>query len=866
MTSTQPSNQLDMEKIAQPVRRYTFNWFSAMATLLICAGILAFFSLYRSVSLTSQAAEQAAIETVKNHIAMVDDNYAKLTLAALNVLRQHSLQHGEPYLLGTVQLGNETLPALWFGKTAITANEQIVDHVSALMGGTATLFVRHGNDFIRIATNVKKADGTRAIGTKLDPTGKALAALHQGHAFTGVVEILDKPYFTTYQPIKTHKGELIGVWYTGYPIEMLEALRGQIQKIQILKRGFVSLVSPNGNILFQSKDVAPNVIDAMLAKTDRDKKLSAFEQADYQVHHTHVKSWDFSIISAIYKPDLINETLRFAWQVLSVILASALLGLAMSMRFARYLTTTLVQANAARELAETHEMQANEAKEQAQAANAAKSSFLANMSHELRTPLNAIIGYSEMLQEEAIDCDQEAFIPDLQKIHGSGKHLLALINDILDLSKIESGKMELYLESFDINEMLADIKNIIYPLMEKNHNQFLIDAPSFDKKMHADITKVRQVLFNLLSNASKFTNKGTIQLTVSQSSRNGIDFIVFSVKDSGIGMTEEQISRLFQPFTQADASTTRKYGGTGLGLTISKYFCTMMGGDISINSVINEGSEFIIQLPFIVQHALLEMNSLTDYQPSEMIAGAATILVIDDDPMTQNMLSRFLNKEGFNVAIAANGKTGIELAMQLQPKAITLDVNMPTMDGWAVLKQLKDNPQVRDIPVIMLTLLDNKNMGYALGAADYLNKPVDKQKLLITLNKYCRNMQNPILIIDDDALSRDSLASILRQENFTVIEAENGRVALEYMQTLQPELIFLDLLMPEMDGFEFIEALKKQPHWHKTRIIVITAKDITAQDRQRLNGWVENILQKRNTDNEVLLNDIRHFLAWIEVA
>ncbi|MDX2031005.1 MAG: response regulator [Blastocatellia bacterium] len=493
----------------------------------------------------------------------------------------------------------------------------------------------------------------------------------------------------------------------------------------------------------------------------------------------------------------------------------------------------------------------------AEEADAAKSIFLANMSHELRTPLNAVIGYSEMLQEEATELGQDDFVPDLQKINAAGRHLLELINSILDLSKIEAGKMELYLETFEARTLISDVSVVIDPLVAKNGNRLVVHCAPDVGTMRADLTKVRQSLFNLLSNASKFTDGGTITLDVA---RRG-DRVLFRVSDTGIGMTEEQIGKLFQPFTQADASTTRQYGGTGLGLTITKKFCEMMGGEIRVESQPGRGSVFTIELPAQIGDARpsAERDAAAQFN---VAPDAPLILVIDDNQAVQDLMQRFLSREGFRVAGALDGQEGLRLAERLQPAAITLDVMMPGMDGWAVLSALKANPQTHDLPVIMLTIVDDRNLGYALGAAEYLNKPIDRDRLLKLLKKYQPAAPDgSVLIVEDDPATRDMLRRVLEQEGWQVAEAENGRVGLTQLATLAPHLILLDLMMPEMDGFAFVEEINKNPSWRDIPIVVITAKDVTTEDRLRLNGYVEKILEKGAYQREDLLREVRDLVA-----
>ncbi len=502
------------------------------------------------------------------------------------------------------------------------------------------------------------------------------------------------------------------------------------------------------------------------------------------------------------------------------------------------------------------------AKEAADAASTAKSQFLANMSHELRTPLNAIIGYSEMLQEEVADLGQDGLRPDLEKIHGAGKHLLGLINDILDLSKIEAGKMTLYLEDFDVAQMVREVATTVQPLVAKNGNRLEITCPADIGRMRADLTKVRQTLFNLLSNACKFTEKGVIRLEVrGQKTEDGSQkpegsAFQFVITDTGIGITPEQLNRLFEAFSQADASTTRKYGGTGLGLTISRNFCRLMGGDLTVASEPGQGSAFTVILPAEVKEAGSPAEPLAPRAASGV--PHSTVLVIDDEPLARDLISRALGKEGFHVELATDGRSGLELARKLKPQAITLDVMMPGMDGWAVLTALKADPATADIPVIMLTVVDEKQIGFALGAADYFTKPIDWGRLNSALGKYRKPTNHQtVLIVEDDEQAREMLRRALSREGWQVIEAGNGRLALERLNGVVSALILLDLMMPEMDGFEFMQELRQRPDCRRVPVVVITAKDITEDDRRRLNGNVSRILRKSTLSMQELVSEVQ---------
>jgi signal transduction histidine kinase/CheY-like chemotaxis protein len=471
-----------------------------------------------------------------------------------------------------------------------------------------------------------------------------------------------------------------------------------------------------------------------------------------------------------------------------------------------------------------------------------KSQFLANMSHELRTPLNAIIGYSEILQEDVTDLGQDDLVPDLKKIEGAGRHLLGLINDILDLSKIEAGKMDIFLEDVELVPLLEEVRALIVPLAEKNGNTLEMQLAKDLGAIRTDRSKLKQSLLNLLSNGSKFTENGRLTL-VAERFEADRPMVRFAVTDTGIGMTEEQLGRLFQAFSQAEASTTKKYGGTGLGLVISRRFCQLLGGDITATSRSGEGSTFTITLPAHseaqVPITLAETQRLAvdpDDRPS--------ILIVDDDPAARELLAAALKGAEFRLVHAAGGEEALDLARTLRPDAITLDILMPKPDGWDVLNALKADPDLCDIPVVIVTVAPERGIGLSLGAVEVLTKPVDRARLTTLINRLVWR-DGPVLVVEDDADTREMMRHTIEKMGLGMAETANGRQALSWLgEHPAPAIILLDLMMPEMDGFAFLDVLSDRADRREIPVIVVTAKQLTAEERERLATQARKVVEK----------------------
>ena len=499
---------------------------------------------------------------------------------------------------------------------------------------------------------------------------------------------------------------------------------------------------------------------------------------------------------------------------------------------------------------------AEAAREAAEDANRAKSSFLANMSHELRTPLSAVIGYSEMLEEEAEELGQDGLLKDLGKIKSNAKHLLGLINDVLDLSKVEADKMETYAEDIDVEAFVRDAAGTVEALVAKKGNRLVLDLSEGLAVARTDATKLRQCLFNLMSNAAKFTEAGTIILRAHREPGANGDRLVLSVQDTGIGMSPEQVERLFQRFVQADDSTTRKYGGTGLGLALTKAFTQLLGGDVTVTSEVGNGTCFTLVVPV----------TLPEPDGSDVIEGPASdeatgpgarglVLVIDDEASQRDLMGRFLTRQGFSVRTAGDGRTGLDLARSLAPRVILLDVMMPEVDGWTVLTTLKGDPATRDIPVVMVSFVADAALGASLGAADAVPKPVDWARLKGVLDRLGAGAGD-VLVVDDDADMRERLRAVLERNGWSVREAGDGAEALDRVREATPRLVLLDLTMPVMDGFSFLHRLRGMPECAEIPVVVLSARDVTTAERRQL-AEADSVLRKGDASLQDIATELR---------
>jgi signal transduction histidine kinase/DNA-binding response OmpR family regulator len=489
----------------------------------------------------------------------------------------------------------------------------------------------------------------------------------------------------------------------------------------------------------------------------------------------------------------------------------------------------------------------------------ARAQFIANMSHELRTPMNAIIGYSEMLGEELGELGQPDLVEDVRRVERSGRHLLRLINDILDLSKIDAGKMEIQRDRIDVTALAHEVQTAVSGAAQDQANQLVLEIAPDVSNMISDAGRIRQCLTNLLSNAIKFTQGGTVHLRIARSGR----WHRFEVQDTGIGMSLQQQQRVFAEFTQADGTTTRRFGGTGLGLTLSRKFAEMMGGQITLESEEGHGSTFVLELPDLTLSP--ERGAELARHAADMVPGERIVLAIDDDPDVIDLVSRILSRDGFTVAGALDGESALELATRLKPSAILLDVVLPGMSGWEVLSKLKQDRALSQIPVVMLSTVDDRTRGLSLGASEYLVKPIERDQLVTSVQRlYRSDVGQDVLVIDDDYATRRLLRRYLQRDGFTVRTAAHGAEALDEMNRQSPGLVLLDLMMPVMDGLEFLERLRAEARWDDVPVVVTTAKDLTPEERQSLSSSVSTVLSKHAHSMDQILTEVRQLAGQLK--
>ena len=853
-------------------------WLSIIASLLLGASA---FTLLRVRGVIEDFAESrinGEVEQVVEKFAIIDSLLEGWLLRSLDRLKTQSMADGQPSLdldqreLISGGTGNRSVPILRFGEVKISSQAKTLINLSEDTKTSKTVFVRDGDQMVRLITSIETKEGDSAVATLLDPEGPVLPKLLQGKIYKGLARILGTLYYTQYVPIFDESNEVIGAWYAGYQIASIgDAIRKSVQKAELSDQTHLFVVDDDDRILYSSEDSPKPLLTEVstLARElpmDQTSVVPSVVFDDYRYRFIPFKPWGMQVVSARSQSTVNELALQLSFGIIALQLLAAVSVVFLTWFYSRRLSKALAQGE--------------EARLQAEDANRAKSAFLANMSHELRTPMNAIIGYSEILTEDCEDMEPDEIRDDLNKVLSSAKHLLGLINSVLDLSKVEAGKMTIFAEDISLSGLINEVLASVKPLISKNNNQLSLDLNnSEDDLVNVDVTKLKQIILNLTSNACKFTESGVVKITSRLLQDESGERLQIAVCDSGIGMTEEQLGRLFQDFSQADESTTRKYGGTGLGLALSKRFSQMMHGDIIVTSEVNVGSQFTIDLPRYYSDrksgssaghsgmpsnestGALENQSNPDYPT---VATLGKVLIIDDDAATRDVIERHLRGDGYAVMSAQNGSEGLQSARTWKPDLIALDINMPGKNGWQVLEEIKKDEDLSDTPVVLISKdAEGVNLNSVYEQAYCLAKPIDWSLLDGILSQFANTAgsdQPYFLLIANQFELLNQLNDVFDHSDYRVEIVSDESSALSLIAKVRPALIIVDMSTQDFNGVSFIESLHRNPSAVRLPVVMMNSQDLPESDQRRLQSRFTGVISSDKLDTSELSERIASFL------
>ena len=844
-----------------------------ITSLLFASSMFTLLRMRSVIAELTKSKVDGEVQQVIEKFEIIDELLGGWVDRSVEELEENTLKFGRPSL--NVQnfsnraktLEKESVPILFFGSMEANLLTEILDEVTELWDTSATIFVRDGNQMVRTVTTIQDQNGSSAVGTVLDPKGFVLPKLLSGEEFKGIARIFGIPYYTRYVPIFNKDGDVVGAWYVGYQIaSVASAIHDSIKNAALRAYTHLLIIDADDKIGYSSEETPLDLIEDVkkVGKSVVSYQRSSIQSSvlsDVQYEFIPFKPWGFMIVTASSIGKDNSLAIRMSLGIFAIQFLVAIAVVILTWVFSQRLAKALAAGN--------------EARLQSEEANKAKSAFLANMSHELRTPMNAIIGYSDILIEECEEMEPFEIRDDLNKVLASAKHLLALINGVLDLSKVESGKMTLYFEDISLKSIIDEVVLAINPLMKDNSNTLLLDVPSMaNDVVRVDVTKVKQVLMNLVGNACKFTENGEISIAARVTTDPRGERLLISVRDSGIGMTNEQLGRLFQDFSQADASTTRKYGGTGLGLSLSRRFCQLMCGDIKVVSEIGIGSEFTIDLPRYIE---TDNEKEEDEQPTDSakqiypsIAPLGRVLIIDDDRPTCDVIERHLKADGYAVISVQNGSEGIQSARIWKPDLIALDINMPGKSGWDVLSELKSDKDLASIPVVLISKdVEGCRLNAVYDNAYCLAKPIDWSLLNGIVRQFTsatHSSESYILVIEESNDILPRLNNRLKNLGYRIEAVHDEASALDVIAHSRPSLILIDINTPCINGVSFVESLHRNPLASHLPIIVINAQDLPDTDKLRLQGGFTGVIASDSLDSNLLSERIASFLPARETT
>ena len=853
-----------------------FLWIGVITSLLFASSMFTLVRVRGVISELTKSKVDGEVQQVIEKFEIIDDLLGGWVERSIDELKENTLKFGEPNL--NVQnfsnvsrvSENRPVPVLSFGPVQASLLTETLVEAAELWESSATIFVRDGDQMVRIATTIQEKDGSSAVGTILDPQGHVLPKLLGGEEFKGIARILGIPYYTRYVPIFNKDRDVIGAWYVGYQIaSVASAMRNSINNADLRANTHLLIIDSDDQIGYSSEGTPKSLLEEVqkVGKSFNNDQRSSVQSSvlsDFQYEFIPFKPWGFQIVTASSLGKDNSLAIRMSLGIFAIQLLVAIAVVILTWIFSQRLAKALAAGNQAR-------LQSEEA-------NRAKSAFLANMSHELRTPMNAIIGYSEILIEECEEMEPDEIEQDLEKILSSAKHLLGLINDVLDLSKVEAGKMSIYLEPVHLRGFMNDVIVTLKPLADKNNNKLVADFESIDNDcVSTDATKLKQIILNLASNACKFTRDGVVSISLKLEGESKSKCLFVAIRDSGIGMTEQQMNRLFEDFSQADVSTTREYGGTGLGLSLSRRFCRIMGGDITVESIKDEGSTFTVKLPVeAVSASISESGSSTNSLPesstddspevvscdiqSKQRLVRARVLLIDDDNNNSEIFRRFLLNDGFEVMHSPSIKEGFAKASQCSPELVIVDIEHSSLHGIDFLAKLKNTDFLSSIPVVMVNMKDQFELSYLLGATTCLQRPIDWSRLEATLTRICQSKsvgKREVLIIEESQEISENLSKMLALEQWEIRNFARARFAIDSIVEAKPDLVILDLSTHREEGLAFMASLRQLHDEASLPVLLLSQNSVSIDALNLLNTKSPNCFSTDQQGLQELLQRIR---------
>ena len=857
------------------VRRLSRAWLLVVTSLIAGSVAFTFVRLRGRIADYFNERTEQLVNATDAQLNLINTEYRNLTSADLNLA--FLALTGDTASLKALDFEGR-MSLLNFFDAFDSSKRQKVDQFLGIlkrdMGAEATVFVLKDGQFVRVATTLKTESGDSMEGSVLDPQGEVAQQLLRGKTFFGAGDFLGELYIAKAEPIQRFDGGIAGAMAVGYPVSQLSEIGQIIKSSRVDKLGFLALVDDRGEVAYastgQDLDKVQQIIDTLTREPSRESGSEVVVDS-FKARVYPFKPWDYKIVVATNIDEINAVTARIVTESMLPIVLVLVSVMILTVLLERQLKRTLLEAEKLRVSAEEQSMRAHKAKKSAFLASQAKSEFLANMSHELRTPMNAIIGYSEMLIEDSEDLEPEDFVVDLEKILSSGKHLLGLINGVLDLSKIEAGKMTLYVENVSLRDLFEEVSATAEPLAQKNNNQFICEKPSYaDDLIRSDSTKIRQALINLIGNACKFTENGKVSLSCQvERDDQDVSWVNFKVSDTGIGMSEDQLKKLFKDFSQADASTTRQYGGTGLGLSLSRKLSRLMGGDITVESVFGKGSTFTMTIPrYPAAESSTQLNADSSNNSEiemQVVDRRGRVLVVDDDDHSLEMIKRFLLKASFDVLNAPNSEAGLEQARTSNPDILIVDIHASQLSGWDMLAKIRADEKLRTLPVIVVSRDDAKELSVMLGAAGALQTPIDWSRLNNILQKLrasCdHTIQTDVALLEASSHLKSLVETMLEEHHWNLRSYTSCEQLLSGISDDFPHLLIVDLSSDPAVVMEAIEAIRVKFDPKTLPLVAMSENPLEAEILQRLEAVGSRWFTVSGSNVDVLVSSVEELMA-----